>query len=391
MGKRLYIEKLVSGGSGLARTERGIVLVEGSVPGETVEADISGSRRGVLRAHIKKIITPSPDRREPPCPYAGECGGCDWQHITYQQQVRSKHDILIDCLRRIGKISDIPPIEIITSPEWNYRTRAQFQIDSSQRLLGFFKKGSHKVIAIDQCPVLCPALNTILRDRDKVLPALHSRVRQIKAVSGIDPPVASYRVIRGLTHKTIKISVAGRDMYVSGRDFFQANGLILEKFVLLIKNMVSGTSFMDIFGGVGLFSLFLGDRFKKGILVEIDRGMAARAAKTLSLNHMYHIQTIASSAEDFFSQRLAHLQIPDLMVLNPPRTGLTDVIRRGILKTMPRHLLYVSCNPSTLARDLGLMLSNSGYCMEKASLVDLYPQTHHMETVVLLRAGVTSQ
>lgn len=382
MDEKLYIERLVFGGSGLARTERGIVLVEGCVPGETVNADISGSRGGVLRANVKEIITPSPDRRIPLCPYAEVCGGCNWQHITYQQQVKSKHAILIDCLRRIGKISDIPPIEIITSPEWNYRTRAQFQIDRRHKLLGLFKKKSHEVIGIDRCPVLCPALNAILKNSEEVLTALHRRVKQIKVVSGLDSSVASYPVIKGLTHKSTTIKVAGRYMCVSGRDFSQANGLLLEKFGLWAKNMVSGDSFMDIFGGIGLFSLLLGNHFKRGILVEIDRGMTARATKNLSLNHMHHIQTIASSAEDFFSQN--RLQTPDLMIVNPPRTGLTEVVRRGILRIMPGHLLYVSCNPSTLARDVGFMFSNSGYSIEKGALVDFYPQTHHMETALLL-------
>jgi len=385
MGERLYIEKLVFGGSGLARTSRGIVFVEGCVPGETVEADITGSRGGVLRAHVREIITPSPDRRTPPCPYAEVCGGCNWQHITYEQQVKSKHDILVDCLRRIGKISDIPPIEVIASPEWNYRTRAQFQIDRRHKLLGFFKKRSHKVIGIDHCPVLCPALNAVLEDSERVLSALHHRITQIRVVSSLDSLLASYPVIKGLTHSNTKIRVTGKDMYVSARDFSQANGLLLEKFGLWVRNMVSGDSFMDIFGGVGLFSLLLGDHFKKGTLVEIGRDMTARAAKNLSLNHMHHIETIASSAEDFFSQRLVHLQAStDLMIVNPPRTGLTEVVRRAILKIMPGHLLYVSCNPSTIARDVGFMLGNSGYSIEKGALVDFYPQTHHMETALLL-------
>ena len=384
MGERLYIERLVFGGSGLARSERGIVFVEGCVPGETVEADITGSRGGVLSAHIREIVIPSPDRRIPPCPYAEVCGGCDWQHITYQQQLKSKYDILIDCLRRIGKISDIPSIEVIASPEWNYRTRARFKIDYGQRLLGFFKKRSHKVVGIDYCPVLCPALNTVLEDSKRVLSALHRRVTQIRVVSAPDSLLASYPVIKGLTHKSTEVKVAGKDISVSARDFFQANGLILEKFGLWARDMVGGDSFMDIFGGIGLFSLLVGERFKKGILVEIDREMAARAAKNLSLNYMHHIQIVAASAEDFFSKKLDHLQAPDLMIVNPPRTGLTEVVRRAILKIMPGHLLYVSCNPSTLARDVGFMLSNSDYCIEKGALVDFYPQTHHMETALLL-------
>ncbi len=380
----LYIEKLIFGGLGLSRTKDGVVFVEQVIPGETVEAEIVGEKSHTPVAYPVKIIEKSPLRRKSPCKYYGICGGCNFQYLEYFQQLNSKKDMFIECLQRIGKINDIPDIELFDSPEWEYRIRAQIKVDLEKENLGFFKKKTNEVVSIEQCPLLVPEINTVFRKQKEVVSNLTNRIKQIKIIAG-DDNVTAFPVIPDITKNQAKIKVSNRVFSVTGESFFQGNRFLLEKMGTWAKPYVKGNFFIDMFGGIGFFSIILGDKFSRGLLIENNTPQVKCAQRNFAENKMSHIDTEAISAEKYLSRK--NPPKTDCLIVDPPRPGLTRKVREGIRDLQPESILYISCNPSTQARDVGFFTKKCGYTIKKAALFDLYPQTHHMETGLLLSYG----
>ena len=379
------IEKLVYGGYGLARTEDGVVLVESVLPGEVVDADIIDKKGGVPVGIPSELREVSPHRKEPCCKYVGECGGCNWQHIEYEGQLDYKRDIFIDCLTRIGKIKDLPEIEIISSPQWEYRIRAQLKVDIEKRYIGFFRRKTNDVIAIDVCPLLDPQINVLLKNQKEIIPALPKNTKQLKVIAGMDNSITSKPTITGFTQSEAVINVGQAEFIVTGNSFFQGNRFLLEKLGTWVDPYVSGEFFIDMFGGLGFFSIMLGKKFSRGLLVESLEKQVELAKRNFINNNSDPITAKAISAETFFEKESNKIQKPDLIIVDPTRPGLTRKVREGIRDLKPYKVLYVSCNPSTQARDVEFFVNKCGYTIERGALFDLYPQTHHMETVLLLR------
>ena len=385
---QLNIEKMVYGGYGLARTEDGVILVENVLPGEVVKADIINKKGGVPVGFPFELIEVSPHRKEPCCKYVGECGGCDWQHIEYTQQLIYKRDIFIDCLTRIGKIKDIPEIEIISSPEWEYRIRAQLKVDVEKGCMGFFRRKTNDVISIDNCPLLDPQINVLLKNQREIIPALPKKSKQLKVIAGTNNSITSKPNVAGFTQSEAVINVGKVEFIVTGNSFFQGNGFLLEKLGTWAEPSVSGKFFIDMFGGLGFFSIMLGKKFSSGLLVESLEMQTELAKRNFVNNGIDHITVKAILAETFFDKESNKIPKPDLIIVDPPRPGLTRMVREGIRDLEPSTLLYVSCNPSTQARDVEFFVNKCGYVIERGALFDLYPQTHHMETVLLLRSSI---
>lgn len=380
----LFVEKLVAGGFGLARTDEGVVLVEGACPGETVDAEQTGVRSHTPVARVVSIQVPSPGRVVPRCPLYGICGGCDWQHLDYQVQLRSKHEIFKESLGRLGRISHIPPIEIFPSPPWEYRIRAQIKLDHDNRRAGFFRKKSNDVVDVPHCPLLSPAINQLLVRRDeRLLAELPPTVKQVRIVEGTGGTIATNPPLSDLA-SAVKIDVDSVTFTVYGDDFFQSNGPMLKALGTWAGNEVHGNSMIDMYGGVGFFSAMHGSNFASGLLVEAEESQVKRAEENLLQNRLPHIQVRTTTAERFFREAPENKGV-DMLVIDPPRAGLTRVVREGIGQCAPSTILYVSCNPPTQARDLGYLINKRGYRISRAALFDLYPQTHHLETAVLLK------
>ncbi len=382
---QLTIEKMVYGGYGLARTEDGVILVENVLPGEIVKANVIGKKGGVPVGIPDEFIEVSPHRKEPRCKYAGDCGGCNWQYIEYDQQLRYKRDIFIDCLSRIGKIKDAPEIGIVSSQEWEYRIRAQLKVDVEKGCMGFFRRKTNDVISIDNCPLLDPQINVLLKNQKEIIPALPKNIKQLKVIAGTNNSITSKPQVPGFTQREAVINVGESVFAVTGNSFFQGNGFLLEKLGTWAEPSVSGKFFIDMFGGLGFFSIMLGKRFSKGLLVESLEKQTELAKKNFINNGISHISSKAISAETFFNEESNKIQKPDLIIVDPPRPGLTGKVRDGIRDLQPQTVLYVSCNPSTQARDVGFFVNKCGYTIERGALFDLYPQTHHIETVLFLR------
>jgi 23S rRNA (uracil1939-C5)-methyltransferase len=377
------IEKIVYGGYGLARTNQGVALVADSITDELIEIEIIGKKGGNAIAKPIQILEPSPFRREPPCQYAAYCGGCDWQHIAYEQQLETKRAIFIECLTRLGKLTDLPPIEVYPSPEWRYRMRAQINANREKNILGFFKKNSHEIVPIQSCMLLDRRLDYALFDQKKILSALKPTIRQIFLVSGSDGAVASSPTIPEYSRKSTTIEVDKFIFHVDGDSFFQANKFLHHQLGQWASLFIEGKYAIDLYGGVGFFAIMLGDCFERGLLVDSDQALVAKAEKNLKANGFSRWSARHSVAERFFNESIDDCEDVDCLIVDPPRAGLSDTVRQGIFKFKPLKILYISCNPSTQARDAGFLVKRCGYQLTHAAVFDCYPQTSHIETGLL--------
>jgi tRNA/tmRNA/rRNA uracil-C5-methylase (TrmA/RlmC/RlmD family) len=380
------IEKLVFGGAGLARTDKGIVFVNDTAPGETVEIEITGKKGGVAHARPVKVIEPSPSRRTPACPLYGRCGGCDWLHIDYKTQVECKKEMTVECMRRIGRIENFPDPEVITADESGYRRRAQIQIgqNGNASCAGFFARRTNEVVPVNTCPLLVGSLNDLLKDISERRFPLARSLRNLMVITGDDDTIASAPVVSGRTRESVTITAGNRTFGVQGHGFFQSNRFLLERLGLWADAKVGGDRYViDLYGGSGFFSVMLAGRFMQGLLIE-SAGMEVLAARAnFERNGIKHFRAVEGIAEDLL--RLAGTQPVDCLIVDPPRPGLSPRVRDATAALKPKTILYVSCDPSTQARDAGFFVNKAGYTISAAALFDLYPNTHHIESLLLLK------
>jgi len=401
----LKIEKLVFGGHGLARDGGGVMLIPDAAVGDVVEVEEDGTKGGARIGRVVKIVSPSPHRREPPCRYFGECGGCDWLHISYDEQVRCKKDILIDCVTRIGKFDYPRDVEVFTANEFGYRIRAQIKVDYAHNAAGFFRKKTNDVVRIDNCLLLDGRLNDVLAglnggmirginaidgiDNNNVINNGYSQSSHVskKYVDGVgsvkilvgDRP-ASDPVINGLTVASTEIDVSGIKFLADGGSFFQSNGFLLETLGRWAKGRLGGGFCLDLYGGIGFFSLMLADDFDEVVLAENVAKQVRAAERNFAVNKKGHIRAVLVDVERGGGlEKVTGGRRPDCVVVDPPRPGLVKAMRKRLIDAAPRYILYVSCNPSTFARDAGALIGG-GYKLARLALFDLYPNTHHMET-----------
>ena len=384
MDTLVTIEKLVHGGMGLARTDKGVLFVEDVLPGERVGVKIMGARGGQPWAKPFSIENPSPHRRRPPCAFFGQCGGCDWLHGSYDIQVSSKKEIVLDCLNRVGKIRDIPEMEVYPSPEFGYRQRVQYNVDNTRTVLGFYRRRSSEIVPITECPLLRPQLNTVLKELRGITIVMPESADQIKCIAGMRFVTASSPVFTPITSAMTTVQTGNYTFVVSGNCFFQGNAYLCEKLGSWAKDSVQGSHFVDLYGGVGFFSVFLHERFKTGIHVDNVKEHVDLAQQNFSDNGISNCRATNATAEEFLYEMAAKKTPLDCLVVDPPRAGLFPEVRQALCKHPPQSILYVSCNPATQARDVALLLKTEKYAIKKIALFDLYPNTHHMETAIVL-------
>lgn len=369
---------MVFGGFGLARTGDGVLFIENGLPGEVLEVVPESKKHDCTVARSVKIVNHSQLRREPPCRYAGVCGGCDWLFIQYPGQLQFKKEIFIDCLKRIGKLESFPEPEIYASPEFSYRIRAQIKVDQNG-VCGFFRKKTNDVVAIEHCPLLCDQINGLL----KTISSKHVPGGNLKVISG-DDGLTSDPLLPSITKREVVLKVGDSTFEVTGGSFFQSNRFLLEKLGNWAKPLVGGDFCVDLFGGTGFFSIMLSGNFKRGLLIESVEAQVKMAQKNYATNGISSFTAMHCPAE--LIQSVISVK-PDLLIIDPPRPGLTKKAREGVKMIGAEKILYVSCNPSTQARDICFLTKQCGYAIEKMALFDLYPNTHHLETAILLGRG----
>jgi len=375
------IEKIIYGGDGLARYKGQTVFVPFAAPGDQLRVRAIETRRNYKRAIVEEIISPSPFRREPPCEHFGICGGCQLQHINYQAQLESKVAFVRESLKRIGHIDWDGPLPIISGSEWGYRSRAQFKIDHVKNRIGFYKSGSHEIRDIGSCPLLRAELNSelnILRNDRRSF----GGVNEAEIVAG-DEGVSRWLGPNAKDPTVVTQRVGEFEYRFDGHTFFQVNPGILDKLLGLAIGDATGTLAVDLYSGVGLFTVPLSKRFEKVIAVEGNERSAKFAAQNLKQVGSENVDVYAKSVEDWTLQYASGMKSVDLLVIDPPRAGIEANALEEILVMKPAAVSYVSCDPTTLARDLRYFTA-AGYVIQSITALDMFPQTYHVESIVKL-------
>lgn len=377
-------------GPGLAFAENLTVFVPLAVPGDRVRVRIDEIKKRTSFAEIVDVIEPSPERITPPCPHFGTCGGCDFQQMEYASQLAAKVGIIRDCLHRIGKI-EVDDVEIVGSTqEFGYRSRAKWHLDRIEQTIGYFRRDSHDVIDVHECPILTPGLQSALEDlRTKIDWAmLWDDSAELEAVTGDDGSVSMFSREMAQPTAEITVNAAGEEFSFSAQTFFQSNRFLLEKLIETAVGDASGNTALDLYCGVGLFALPLARRFTNVIGVEDNVTAIGFAKKNAARAGLKNVEFRRSGVRTFLNE--CNVASTGLILIDPPRAGAEKGTIEKIAQLRPREISYVSCEPSILARDLRYLL-DAGYTINRITAFDLFPQTHHVETVVRLRIDLKNQ
>lgn len=375
------------------------VFVPFGLPGERVRVRLTEEKRGFARGEIVEILQSAPERISAKCLHFGKCGGCHYQHLSYESQLQAKAEILRDQLTRIGKIQNPPVQPTVASPSaWNYRNHIQFHLNA-QGKLGFQAPNSNRVISISECHLPEASIHSLWPQLefepetgiervsiragmdDELMLALESDspdAPEFEIEAGISVAHVFDKhavVIAGEDH--IMMKILDREFRVSAPSFFQVNTKMAEKMIqhLLDKLPVSQSIILDVYCGVGSFSAFLAPKCKQ--LIGIESSESACEDFAINLDEFDHIELY----EDFAENVLPTLKIkPDIILVDPPRAGVEKEALDAIVKLNPKTIAYVSCDPSTLARDAARLINN-GYKLSDVAPFDLFPQTYHIESI----------
>ena len=435
--KSIRITGFASGGEGVGRLPDGrVVFVEGGVPGERVELlDLQPGKK-LLRARAGRVLEEGRDRVEPRCPHFGTCGGCRWQHVRYEAQLAAKRQIVIDALRRIGGIELAEELEIVPSPDaWGYRARARW-IESEDGF-GYRIRGSRSPSPVECCPVLVPAAEAALVERvaerkrepasvdpaqagdasrpDPRRPSPHGaspsrrrasrsggRAKEWVVTVGSTGPALVSRAgtsrqarrdrqdARAEGPRAVSIEACGEKLRVSAESFVQGNALLWDTLAQAVVDActtslepIASARFVELYAGIGFFTIPLARRFASGLALESDRSGLADLAFNLRRAGLSETVEILAGRVEARGDLASRLEPAQVLLVDPPRTGLDAKVREAIAAKGPPRLVYVSCDPGTLARDLRA-LQSAGYAIASIRAFDLFPQTPHVETIVRL-------
>jgi len=423
---RLQVEKLVYGGDGLAHLSANdawpgkTVFVPFVLKGERVEAELTEQKQGFARARLLSVIDPSPHRVQPGCPYFVACGGCQYQHSIYQHQLEIKAAILRETLRRTAKI-DLPcELHVHASPEWNYRNRTRLKVQAAPEFaLGYYKFRSHELLPIESCPISSPLINraisamwkagrtgqisasllevefftdhsdssllvelyfeagTSVADTKSIAASVAQSLPAIKGVVAFEQTGKQTVEPKQLTtvgENKITYKTKTCEYQVSAGCFFQVNRFLINQLVQIAIGDASGRLALDLYAGVGLFAAILARTFAQVIAVEASQ----TSYSDLRQNTPQEVKAARTTTEQYLAK--ASGVRPDLVLVDPPRGGLGESAVRNLARLDSPRITYVSCDPSTLARDLRILLT-LGYQIREAHMVDLFPQTYHLESV----------
>ncbi len=391
------------GGDCIARMPDGRTLfVPFGIPGEQVRVEITEEKKNYARGKIVQLLDPSPARIIPHCPHFTVCGGCHYQHLAYADQLQLKQRILTQQLERLGKIIEPPVQKIVPSAtEWNYRNTVQFHLSPAGKP-GYQRAGSNQVVEISECHLPVESINNLWPqleidpaagiDRFMIRAGLEEDL--LLGLEGETPTPPEFEVdfplsvvyhgsegnvlLSGDDYSILK--VLNREFRVSSDAFFQVNTAMAEKMVSHVLASLNGNyrHIVDAYCGVGLFSAFLAPRCEQ--LTGIELSESACNDYAANLEEFDHVSLYMGKVE----QVLPALEItPDLVLLDPPRAGLDPRAMEGLLKALPSQIIYVSCDPATLARDLRKMV-DSGYALQSITPFDMFPQTYHIESISIL-------
>jgi 23S rRNA (uracil1939-C5)-methyltransferase len=419
----LTIEKMIYGGDGLARSPEGkTVFLPLVLPGEQVTASVIEAKPGFDRATLNELLTPSEKRIQPECPYFASCGGCHYQHTDYQHQLEIKRAILRETFRRTGKFDWQNEILSHAAEPWHYRNRTRMKVRTTGDFaMGYHRLSSHELLPVEKCPISSPAINRVIHhlwelgraqrvpqgigeieffanhDDSALLLEIYGwpqeaempeffrdlkiRVPELKGIALFWLQSRSGAVLPELKQSWgepfLTYRAGDKQFRVSAGSFFQVNRFLIDELVRSVVSDSSGRMALDLYAGVGLFANHLAKRFHQVFAVE----SAPISANDLQANAEKSVTVVRASTEQFLQKSL-NLK-PDLVVVDPPRAGMGEKGSKLLAALRVPRIAYLSCDPTTLARDLRQLL-DFGYHVQEVHLIDLFPQTFHIETLALL-------
>jgi 23S rRNA (uracil1939-C5)-methyltransferase len=413
--QQVKFEKMVYGGDCLGRLADGrAIFVPFVLPLEIAEIAITGQKERFARGRMVRLLEVSADRITPPCPYFSICGGCHYQHLGYTQQIELKRDLVRDQLERIGKLTNLPEIQITPSPTpLGYRNQVQFHPTRSENAdapihLGFICASSDEVLPIEKCLLIPDEMNELLSqielesesginrlamrmDGDGEIMLVFEGESDEPPELSIELPVSSTYLSpdgRSLNlggNDALVYRVLGKEFLVSPESFFQVNLPVAEEMVGHVLSLVEGQEkleILELYSGVGLFTRFLAPHASQ--LTAIESAPSACFDFAGNLDEFEHISLYEGAVETILPELVKQIKPIDLVVLDPPRAGLNARARQALVDLAPQQIIYISCDPSTLARDLKYF-SEAGYSLQSVHAFDMFPQTAHVETMTVLR------
>lgn len=381
----LKVEKFANEGCSIAYENEKVIFVRYALPGEYIRANIYRETSSYAMAEPVEIIQPSPLRIKPLCPYFGMCGGCDYQMMDYSKQIEVKNTLLVETFKRIAGLDIEEFLRVIPSPSpFNYRNTETFKVDPKKKKIGFFRRDTKFIVDIESCFLAMEKINQALNDvrNQSEFPPHNFKVRTtndgdtvvnfIKTEKYEDRPVYERILVNG---REIKFKI-------SKDSFFQVNNYVIP---LWLENIIEflepeGKEVVyDLYCGIGLITLFVSYYAKKTVGIEIAKSSVKDAVHNMKINN---INTDVSFILGAVEEKLKYLPAADVYIIDPPRKGMAKECIEFIKEFQPKKIIYSSCKPSTMARDISLL--KDFYHLERISLVDMFPQTHHMETLALL-------
>ncbi|MEG6568400.1 23S rRNA (uracil(1939)-C(5))-methyltransferase RlmD [Thermoanaerobacterium thermosaccharolyticum] len=438
----IYIDNMAHEGQGVGRLDGIAVFVRGALKGERVLAKIDEKHKNYLNAHVEKILLPSQERIMPKCIYAGKCGGCTLQHLSYKGQLEFKKQVVDDSLSRIGKINTIVYDTIGMDNPLYYRDKAEYPVGTEDGNIksGFYASKSHNIIAIDSCMIQSDysieAMKTVrewannykisifdeksgkglLRHIITKVGFTTKEVMVILVINGIDIPYKDELIntlkknIKELKSIVLNINksrsrlvmgsqniviygdgyitdyIGDKKFEISPLSFFQVNPIqtkVLYEKALEYADLKGDEIVIDVYCGIGTISIFFAKYVKHVYGIEVVSDAVEDAKRNAAINGINNADFIAGKAEHVMKRLYKEGLMPDIIILDPPRRGLDKDVVDECVKMNPQKIIYISCNPTTLARDLRIFEDN-GYKTEKVQPVDMFPYTYHVECVTLM-------
>jgi 23S rRNA (uracil1939-C5)-methyltransferase len=419
---QVLIEAVAFRGYGVGRINGKVVFVPYAVTGDRAWVEITEEKKKYSMGRSIQMVDPSPWRVYPPCPYFGTCGGCQWQHIDYRFHGELKKTILRETLERIGKRRELPSMDVTLSPKsYGYRVRVQLKVRG--QTLGYYRERSHEIVDIDHCPISDPLVNRMIQqlrgeldafpqmeaievnvspDEEKAVLILHPLAWNRDSEDFARKFLQKHPILKGIAivaqnrlkqlgdlslNFTVSLHRSGEKrrlgLRASALSFFQVNpgqNRRLIETVLKFSEMTKNEILLDLYAGIGNFTLPLAPEASKGIGVEENKTAIEDARYNAEKNGIRNCDFVQGKAEEVLKNLS---ETPDHIILDPPRTGCKTILDQ-VVGLKPKRIIYVSCEPTTFSRDIRLFAEN-GYFLQKLALIDMFPQTYHMEVVGLLR------
>ena len=405
----ILLEKLTYGGEAMGRLPDGrAVFVPFGLPGEQVRLELTEDKKNFTRGKILELLKTSPDRVDAKCEHFGKCGGCHYQNLTYEKQLQAKTEILRDQLHRIGKIENPPIMQMVPSPlEWNYRNHVQFHLTAEGKV-GFINAKGNSTLPIRECHLPEPGINAFWHElyfesnkdmeRVSLRAGLEEELMVVLESESPETPEFEIEADVSVVHlydehavviagqDNLLFNISGKDFRVSAASFFQVNTKMAEKMVEHVTAclpVTPSTTVLDVYCGVGLFSKFLADKCQTVIGIETSESACEDFA--VNLDEFDNVELYEGEAEEVLPGLAGRLDSSTFVIVDPPRAGIERHAMDAILSIKPQIIAYVSCDPSTLARDAARLILG-GYRLTQVTPFDLFPQTYHIESISIFEA-----